>query len=919
VAADNRRHSIVGAISDLFAGRPTHPSAVLVEGEPGIGKTTQLRAAAAEARALGFTVLSTTGSVAESVSYAALADLLASVDDDVLAGLPAPQRNALDRVLLHAVDDAAPTDQRAVAAAFLSTIKALTARTPLLLVVDDAQWLDPSSVGVLSFAARRLSGPVCVLAAVRSGSAAAVAWLRQAWPDELRRVTVPPLNLGSTHELIRQHHGHSLSRPALTRIHAISGGNPFYALELSRKAAHATGPDAVLPSTLAEVVSARLRGLGSDAEAVLLTAALATAPTVGLVTHAAPPDLAVDVTAALERAEDAGIIAIDGDRIAFAHPLLAQGVHAAGTVTQLRSTHRRLAEAVADPELRARHLALAAIGSDPTAVDALDVAAAAAHARGAPAAAAELTELAMRLGGDTPERRIQLAGHRFNAGDVLRARDLLEALIAGNGPGPVRSQAYYLLGMVRMFSDGFRESAEVLQAALDEGVGEPPLEVMMRVTLALATYNAGMLDEGLRSATAAVTVAEEVGIPVLLSQALAMRTMLGFMVGEGVDDESMRRALELEGDPSAIHIAVRPSAQSAFLDFLTARDPQAHNVIRRMRQECVESGDENGSNILTFQSIIADVMYGAYAEASTTLGEALEGARQLGSDAAVHGSQMLRAMVTGHTGDVEGSRDAIALSLATAAQTGSPFVLLRTRAQLAFLEVSLEHYDAAWTELEPLVHTLESRPAATEIVHAMFVPDALETAMATGRREVAERLVTLLETNGGRVGRPWMLAIAARGRAMLHAADDDLDAAVAAAERAMEEHARVPMPFQRARSRLLLGQLLRRQRARAAAKSTLEETVAEFDALGARLWAQRARAELAKVTSGRQRQDLTSSETRIAELAATGLTNREVAARLFISPKTVEANLARVYRKLGIRSRAELATKLAAAGGTADG
>ena len=908
MAAGNSRHSIAGAIPELFAVTPTQPSAVLLVGEPGIGKTTQVRAAASEACALGFTVLATTGSVAESVpSYAALADLLARVDDDVIAALPSPQRNALEQVL-HVEHGATPTDQRAVAAALLSTIGALAERAPVLIVIDDVQWLDPSSTAVLAFVTRRITGPVVVLAAVRSGAVGSAGWLGLAWPDDLRTVEVLPLKLGTIHAIIQQRQGRSLPRPVLARIHRISGGNPLYALELSRTVGSATG-DVELPPTLAEMVRRRLDGLGARVEAVLLVAACATAPTVALIRHAAPPDVR-DSMRLLEIAEDADVITLAGDRVVFTHPLLAQGVYASAGDDLRRDTHRRLAEAVDDIESRARHLALAATADDPGAVSALDVAARSARVRGAPEAAAELTELAVRLGGDTPERRIRLARYHLDAGDRDRARSLLEALIVAHRPGPVRASAYHQLGVVRMFGDNFRGAAELLQTGLAEGVDDAQLEAKMRIILALTQSNAGMPLDAVASATAAVTVAERAGVPVLLGQALAMRTTLGFLAGEGYDEERIRAALALEGDPTAIDVALRPSVQRAYLDFWTCRDPQAHNVLRAMRRECTEAGDENGLNILTFQSIAADVMYGAYAEAAATVEDALGRAQQSGSDVALNAAQTMRAEVAAHLGDVDDAREAVAVALAAADRADSQLMGLRARSQLAFLEVSLENYDAAWDVVEPLIATLDVPPASTEIATAMFLPDAIDAALATGRMDVALRLVDLVEANGRRVDRPWMLAVGARGRALIHAARGDLVAAIAAAEDAMAHHDRLPMPFDRARTQLVLGQLLHRHRSRDTAKPVLQQALTTFDALGSTAWAKRARAELSPAEPRGRKHALSDAELRASRLAASGLTNREIAEALSVSRKTVEATLARSYRKLGIRTRAELGAKM---------
>ena len=195
---------------------------------------------------------------------------------------------------------------------------------------------------------------------------------------------------------------------------------------------------------------------------------------------------------------------------------------------------------------------------------------------------------------------------------------------------------------------------------------------------------------------------------------------------------------------------------------------------------------------------------------------------------------------------------------------------------------------------------------------AAFIPDAVEALIHVGRLADAEPLIDKLERNGSRLDRAWMLALGSRCRAMLLAAHGDLDAATQAAQRAMVEHSRLPMPFERARTQMLLGQLQRRQRQTDIATATLREALSAFETMGVALWGERARAELARTKFGPGgTTGLTPSEQRVAELAASGMTNRDVAAALFISPKTVEVNLSRIYRKLGIHSRAELGQRMA--------
>ena len=188
-----------------------------------------------------------------------------------------------------------------------------------------------------------------------------------------------------------------------------------------------------------------------------------------------------------------------------------------------------------------------------------------------------------------------------------------------------------------------------------------------------------------------------------------------------------------------------------------------------------------------------------------------------------------------------------------------------------------------------------------------FIPEAVEALVAMGRLDDAEPMVHALERSGSRFDQARTLAVGARCRSMMLAAKGDVEAAVTMAQRAMAEHDRRPMPFEQARTQLLLGQLQRRQRQKQSAAASLGEALSAFKTMGAPLWAERARAGLARtnVSPGHEG-ELTPSELRVAELAASGMTNRDVAAKLFISTKTVEANLTQIYRKLGIHSRAEL-------------
>jgi len=303
---------------------------------------------------------------------------------------------------------------------------------------------------------------------------------------------------------------------------------------------------------------------------------------------------------------------------------------------------------------------------------------------------------------------------------------------------------------------------------------------------------------------------------------------------------------------------------------------------------------------------------GNFPEAATLAEQADSFAVLTGSEA-MHGVVIAhRALVHAHRGEAAEMQGACAEAAALFERLGDIWISVWTAASVALLELSRGQADAAWEACEPLTVPLEQQGIA-EPVPAFFLPDALEALIALGQLERAEALIDSLEGRGRELDRAWALATGARCRGLLLAARGDVTGAADAVERAVVEHERLEMPFELARTLLVKGVVERRARRRARAKRSFERALEIFDRLGAKLWAERAQRELARVGLRRASgYELTAAERRVAELAAQGFTNRQVAAALFISPKTVEANLTRVYRKLGIASRAELGARMAA-------
>ena len=432
----------------------------------------------------------------------------------------------------------------------------------------------------------------------------------------------------------------------------------------------------------------------------------------------------------------------------------------------------------------------------------------------------------------------------------------------------------------------------------------------MLVNLAFALFSVGRMAEGARRAEDAVADARHLGDRDLLSQALAIRELLRFMCGDGLDEASLAHAVELEELQGDMPLAVRACMQKGLLLAWTgALAPAAHQMLS-IRRHCVDRGEESELIYVTFHSGLIATWRGDLAEAVRLSDEAMERALQLG-DLPVMVALTVRAMPAAYQGRVDDARGDVLAALETGERCGANILAACQLTTLGFVEVSLGNYGEALNTSKPLLTGLRAAPAATEIFVGAFIPDAVEALIALDRVGEAEPLVDAVERNGTRLDRSWMLAIGARTRAMLQAARGDVHEACQTLERAMNEHDRLPMPFERARTQLVLGQLQRRRRHKDAAVATLTDALATFEAMGARLWAERAAAEVARTRFGPRRiAGLTPSEQRVAELTARGLTNRDVAAELFISPKTVEANLSRIYRKLGIHSRAELGRRI---------
>jgi len=487
-----------------------------------------------------------------------------------------------------------------------------------------------------------------------------------------------------------------------------------------------------------------------------------------------------------------------------------------------------------------------------------------------------------------------------------RARAVLEPALDQQGPGVKRALALNLLAGMWIYQRSFGDAAELLKRAVNEAERNSVVLAQTLLMLSFAQANSGDYDEALRNSVEALKHAEAVGVPVMISQALADWLILSALCGRGFDEASLRRALELEDPDLDLPVPFRANSAAAQVLSWAGRLDEARDHVEVLRRRCIERGADTDMLFVAVWSALIDVWRADFTAAAHTAADAVERAEQIGGDHGLIIALTVRGLVAAYTGNEHRARADATAAIEAANRFGAPLLAEWPRITLGLLDVSVGAYDQALAALGPLVSNFDSL-SCMEIIKAGFIPDAVEAMIATGQLDRAEPMAAALETHGRRLDRTWMLAIGARCRAMLLAAKGDIGAAEAAVREAMAEHDRLPMPFERARTLLLVGQLQRRKRQKQVAAATLGEAMRIFQDLGAPFWVERARAEMQRTNVVPTRElELTPTERRVAELAASGFTNRDVATKLFVSTKTVEANLSQIYRKLGIRSRAEL-------------
>lgn len=927
-------HTIVGrahevAVLDGFlADAHAQPSAVLIEGEPGIGKTTLLDALIARADERDHAVLVCRPSRSEmDLSYVGLVGLLGQVPEHDINALPDPQARVLRMVLRREEPDAA-FDRLSLGVALVAAVRALASIRTVLIAIDDVQFLDHPTARTLAFALRRLAGAGVRVALVRSGGGLDQANTDEPvdWRTELTRampggrfstVRIGPIGPSELSRILRRVLGWVPAWPRLTRIAELAAGNPLYALELARAGAD---PDGSLPSSVVDLARSRIARLPDHVREVVELAAVPRTPNSELLRRLGP---ALDLGDALAAAVRAGIMIVDGDRVRLAHPILARAAYESIAPQRRRALHHAVAILSDDLEERARHLAASADGPDSHVAVILEAAAEQAVRRGAPDAAADLLRLACRL---TPSieteslalRRIAFGRLLHGAGDAPAAIAELESLVATLPPGLLRARALYHLMYVTRLSGSLGRAVDHGVRAAEEAAGDPSFQAEVYELLSRISDDdiARKLDAARRGLEAIdqLTAPD----PYVVFHVRAALVEAEFYAGLGLH---LERIEGLNPGPGRRFPPVRTAERGEDLigRLLTydGRIDAGLDILRGMYDRAAVEGRSVLPAILGWMAE-GQIMAGRFEAAAALTQEAIERSEETGGAAGTPWELGFHGVALAMLGRLDEAETVAGQVVArAAADPAVGFDAAPAHLALGIAAAARGRFDDATTHLRRL-DRMKCDAGIREPRLCAHAGDLIEALLGAGLVSEAEEALARLETEAETSAGRWSLAIAARCRALALAGAGRLDEALAAAEKALSLMDDLPMPFERARTVLVIGQIRRRRKEKRPAHDCFVQALRTFEELGTPVWADRARSELARIPQRRPAEPdpavLSPTEENIAELAAAGLTNREIADRIFLSPKTVEVNLTRVYRKLGVRSRAELASRLAKRG-----
>ena len=896
----------------LDCARRGNSRSLVVSGEAGIGKSALL--CYAEREAEGFTVLRASGMESESeLAFSGLADLLRPLLSE-LGALPEPQAAALRSAL--AIGPPIPGDPMAIGTATLGLLSKAAETAPLMSLIEDAQWVDRPSLAALVFVARRLQAEgIFVVFAVREGETSA---LSLDGIEVLRLTGIDETTASALLDLAAR----DLSPLVAAKIRAVAAGNPLALLEipLTITEAQQSGSEPLdeplsAGPRLMTIYKRRIERLSREAQSSLLIAAASDRDDL------APVLRAMRGTGlqpgALEEAETAGFLTLRVDQLTWRHPLVRAAVYHGAEPAARRAAHRGLAEVLDErraPDSRAWHFAAAALGDDEVAAAALERSALSARLRRGNAAAARAFERAARLSAD-PEAR----AHRlYEAGlDLLstvqpdRAGQLLAEALSLTEDAGCRSDIVRTSALADMFRGSPEANIDKLVKEADRIEPlDPQRAAVMRSDACIVSTITGNVGKTLLLAERALQTARAAGPQ---AAALSETTLANALILAGRVREA-RPYLEAAWEvfrrdglppvPFRLHLVQSLGHTATWLE--------DYDEARQFLQDVVGSARDQGAvAALTFPlSCLSEVEYrsGRWASAYALAAESERISKEVGARNETSFSLVCLARVEAGIGKEDDCRAHLTEAAAISRELTIGSIEVYVRAVSGLLELGLGNPDRALTHLEPLSRLVER----FQLGHPNIVQwgsDFVESLSRSGDADAAEKALATFESQARATDSRWALGESARCRGLL-SDDEGFEGHFAEALGWLNEDDAV---FERARTMLCLGERRRRARRVSEARDALVAALGGFEQLGAQCWALRTRRELyaagARLRPVREHaiQELTPQELQVALAAAAGGTNREIAANLFLSPKTVDFHLGKVYRKLEVHSRTQLA------------
>ena len=916
-AAEGRR---VGEFAADLRARE-EPGLLTIAGEAGAGKSTLWRAGIAAATETGCRVLRSEPSASDAdAPFAGLSDLLSGVLPEVASGIPGPQREALEVALLLRPAGDKPATAHAVGLAVLAALRSCRDTGPVLVAIDDVQWLDAGSIEALAFALRRITtGPLGVLLAARTEAPADPLTIdAPPLPDSWRdlpaavpgagRIDLVPLDQRQIQGLLPPTATAGQARLAAAQ----SRGNPFWAIQVAASLGAAETPVPQLALTLTRRLARSLSPPAADALAVVAAAGRIAVPdAIAVLGH-----LVGDPAAALDAAVLAGAVAETGGRVAAAHPLIGAAAVESLPPSRRLGIYRRLAEAATTPESHARFAALAAgPGPDSRVADALDAAAEAAHTRAANAAAGRFAAQAVTF---TPEsdpaamvrRRIRAGELLLQAGDIDGSVEHLEALDTAVLGTPELERALPLLTDVVEALRGPAAAAALVARVVHPAGPDPRRRGLVLALASDMLY--GIRGKRRAAAAEAIACAEAAGpdaAPTL------HRALLNLMIakvtgGEGLDTGLLERLERLEDVLPPIPLYDTAERHrglwSRFVEDLDTSQAALRRLIARAR----DTGEDLPLVIFLLHLAETLELSGDFEAAGAAVAEARQAAAFYDWPASPWQvrPQCKLLIAAGNLDEALRLADELRPGDETqppAARFVGASLLGKVSAWRGDTVTAIGHFElAAWCADQ----VDWSDPGVRERIDTWLA----EAYVSVGRLEDAGRIAACLREIGARLNRPALSGDAARIDALAAAAAGDLDTAAASARKAVEAHEQSPLRVELARSLLVLGRIERRRRARRQARAALQRASTLASEMGHRPLQAEIGRELPRIAAARSGNELTDAEQRVADQIAVGATNKDAAAALFISVRTVETHVAAIYRKLGVRTRSELRRTLSA-------